>query len=406
MTMADTKTKTKTAERVADQAQPIARLAPSRLPIVGSLAKEFDVTPDQWRVLIDQIFPSAKSVEAIGMALAYCRARKLDIYKRVVHIVPMWSSVLGREVETVWPGIAEIRTTAHRTGNYAGIDPIKWGPMVTTTFKDMKAIWENRQHVRDEPVEAEVTYPEYAEVTVYRMVEHQRMPFTAQVFWEEAYASQGKLILPNSMWQKRPRGQLGKGVEAAALRMAFPEELGNTYAAEEMEGRTIEGAVVDPVGTIQTPTRPSDILPTPPEDDDPPKGGNGGGAAEQGATAGAASTEPTPTGQLHNSDQPEGGENEVTHPATGEPMTNTRPAPDLESYFARVVDEVGEIEGEDDFLAAWADLKVEEQLAGNDAALDRAEEIRRGQLARIAAAERGDLEAQGQGVLFMPEVPN
>ena len=36
------------------------------------------------------------------------------------------------------------------------------------------------------------------------------------------------------MWKQRPYGQLEKCAEAAALRKAFPEELGNEYAAEEM----------------------------------------------------------------------------------------------------------------------------------------------------------------------------
>jgi hypothetical protein len=50
----------------------------------------------------------------------------------------MWSRcvsrALGREVETVWPGINEVQVTAARTGQYAGIDPAKLGPDVTRTF--------------------------------------------------------------------------------------------------------------------------------------------------------------------------------------------------------------------------------------------------------------------------------
>jgi hypothetical protein len=45
---------------------------------------------------------------------------------------------------------------------------------------------------------------------------------------------------PNEMWKKRPRGQLEKCAEAAALRAAFPEELGNDYAAEEMAGQIVD----------------------------------------------------------------------------------------------------------------------------------------------------------------------
>lgn len=240
-----TQTKAKAATKPAPAPQQqIVALAPSRMPIVGSIAKQFDISADQWRVLVDQIFPSAKTVEAVGMALAYCRARKLDIFKRPVHIVPMWSTVLNRTVETVWPGIAEIRTTAARTGQYAGIDEVIYGPMVEREFVGQKEIWKSGRSTGDfEDVRKTVAYPEWASVVVYRMLNGQRHAYSAKVFWEEAYAIEGKSGLPNAMWAKRPRGQLDKCVEAAALRKAFPEEIGNDMTAEEMEGRTIDGAV-------------------------------------------------------------------------------------------------------------------------------------------------------------------
>lgn len=239
----------------------IVKLPPSRLPIVGSVADELGIDAMQWRVLVDQVFPNAKSAEAIALALTYCKARNLDVFKRPVHIVPMWSSALNRMVETVWPGIAEVRTTAVRTGAYAGIDEVIYGPMIERDFEGDRDIWENDRKVGTERVKITARFPEFASVVVYRMVEGQRCAFNAKVYWEEAFASD-KSGLPNSMWQKRPRGQLDKCVEAAALRKAFPEELGNTYVAEEMEGRTIDGggvAAADPLGlatsTSATPSR-------------------------------------------------------------------------------------------------------------------------------------------------------
>lgn len=222
------------------QVPAIVKLPPSRLPIVGSVADELGVNAMQWRVLVDQVFPNAKSAEAIALALTYCKARNLDVFKRPVHIVPMWSSALGHMVETVWPGIAEVRTTAVRTGAYAGIDEVVYGPMIERTFEGDREIWENNRKTGTEHVKLETRFPEFASVVVYRMVEGQKCAFNAKVYWEEAFASD-KAGLPNTMWQKRPRGQLDKCVEAAALRKAFPEELGNTYVAEEMEGRTIDG---------------------------------------------------------------------------------------------------------------------------------------------------------------------
>lgn len=213
----------------------VAALSPSRMPIAKAMADEFAIGPTEWRVLVDQIFPSAKTPEAVMMALSYCRARNLDIYKRPVHIVPMWSSAKGEMVETVWPGIAEIRTTAARTGEYAGIDAVEFGPDVTKMFtgKDRKG----------NDISREVTFPQWASVVVYRIVKGHRHAYHSKIYWEETYASTGKTDVPNDMWSRRPRGQFDKCLEAAALRKAFPEEVGSMYAAEEMEGKTIEGAI-------------------------------------------------------------------------------------------------------------------------------------------------------------------
>jgi phage recombination protein Bet len=235
----------------------VAQIQPSRLPISPAIAREFDIQPTEWRVLVDQLFPAAKSVESVMMALAYCRKRNLDIFKKPVHIVPMWSAAKGQMVETVWPGIAEIRTTASRTGEYAGIDAVEFGPMVERTFTGTIG-----KGQREENVTKKVRFPEWASVVVYRMVGGERCAYHAKVFWEETFATIGKSEVPNDMWAKRPRGQLDKCVEAAALRKAFPEELGNTYAAEEMEGRTIEGDAVERAASPPAPKPP--VPPKPP----------------------------------------------------------------------------------------------------------------------------------------------
>lgn len=231
-----TETRQQTEQR--PQTNNVPALAPSRLPISPAIAKEFELQPTEWRVLVEQIFPAAKTVEAVMMALAYCRKRNLDIFKKPVHIVPMWSSAKRQMVETVWPGIAEIRTTAARTGQYAGIDAVEFGPMVERTFSGQTG------GNNTETVTKKVSYPEWASVVVYRITAGAKCAYHAKVYWEETYATMGKSDVPNEMWGKRPRGQLDKCVEAAALRKAFPEELGNTYAAEEMEGREIDGGAV------------------------------------------------------------------------------------------------------------------------------------------------------------------
>ena len=202
---------------------------PTRLPMPSGLD---EIDAGKWRVLCESVFPSAKSPSSILMALDYCRVRKLDIFKKPVNIVPMWSSEKRQYIETVWPGINETQITAARTGSYAGMDKPVWGDIIIRKFKGRK----KKDDVGETTIE--VSYPEYCEVTVYRLIDGQRYAFTEQVFWAEAYGRVGQSELPNDMWAKRPHGQLHKCAKAASLRAAFPEETG--YTSDEMEGRTIE----------------------------------------------------------------------------------------------------------------------------------------------------------------------
>jgi phage recombination protein Bet len=238
----------------------IERLAPMRLPVSTGMLTQLGVTEAEYRVITDQLYPGARSVEAISLALNYCRSRNLDIMKRPCHIVPMYSSQLKRMVETVWPGIAEIRTTATRTGNYAGIDEAEFGPEIEGKF--IQRIEDERDPRNNGEKVVELVYPAWCRLTVYRFVHNERCAFTARVFWKEAYATIGRNTdMPNEMWRKRTFGQLEKCTEAAALRKAFPEELGQTYAAEEMEGRTIEGEIAKELVIADAPAR---ARPTPP----------------------------------------------------------------------------------------------------------------------------------------------
>ena len=258
----------------------VAKL-PGRLPMPAGMT----IPPEQWRVLTDAIFPSAKTPEAIVLALDYCRARKLDVFKRSIHIVPVWNRQLKREVETVWPGISELQVTAARTGQWAGMDAPEWGPILKRTF--------TKEDDRGDKTSVTVEYPEWCSVTVYRLIGGQKYAFCEPVYWIEAYARQGRSDWPNDMWQKRTRGQLHKNAKAAALRAAFPEEMGNDYTAEEMEGQEVESGGVIIEGKAELMSRPRDAVDADsiPALDAPQSDKQGDGAARLIARIEACATE-------------------------------------------------------------------------------------------------------------------
>jgi len=206
-----------------------ANIPPPRLPYPTGLETRFpEIDRGAWKALTEAVFPAARTPQSIVLALTYCKARKLDPFKRTIHIVPIWDSQRKCEVETVWPGIAELRTTAFRTGDYAGRDKTEFGDECEESWQKTDRDG-NSQEIR-------VKFPQWAQVTVYRIVKGQRVPFVGpKVYWRESYG-RTKSNCPNDMWAKRPYGQLDKVAEAGALRGAFPEELGSEYAAEEVEG--------------------------------------------------------------------------------------------------------------------------------------------------------------------------
>jgi phage recombination protein Bet len=227
----------------------VAVVEAARLPYPEAAAR-MGVESSAWQTLVNATFPTARTAEGVILALNYCRARSLDVFKRPVHIVPIRTKLKspdGKEywadIETVWPGINELRTTAHRTGVYAGSDPAGWGPDITSEW-ELPSGDDGDDHPNAPPREKKaaaapvrmlkVVHPEWCQITVYRIVQGQRVAFPGpRVYWLETYATAGKSDRPNEMWKDRARGQLEKCAEAAALRKAFPEELGGEHIVEE-----------------------------------------------------------------------------------------------------------------------------------------------------------------------------
>lgn len=192
---------------------------------IGAPLSHYGLNESKWNALSSSIFPGAKP-ESIILAVEYCKARNLDVMKKPCHIVPM--SVKNAKTgqfewrDVIMPSITEIRITASRTGQYAGQDAPVFGDMIEMRFGQKT-----------------ITAPESCTVTVYRIVHGEKVAFSHTEYFEEACATTNGGSV-NSMWSKRKRGQLSKCAEAGALRKAFPEEIGNEYTKEEMEGKIID----------------------------------------------------------------------------------------------------------------------------------------------------------------------
>lgn len=231
-----------------------------------SIARDhYGLNEAQWQLLIDNLYPSANTLDGVLLALAYCKANNLNIWRKPVHIVPMWSKAKREYVEQVWEGYNSFLTIAHRTDSFAGMDEPEFGPDKTVTFT---ARFERRNS--NEPIERQVTvtYPEWCVVRVYRLTKNGRFPYPGKVHWRQTFATTYTVDgneFPTEMWIKRAHDQLAKCATVAGLRLAFPEEM-PAYCAEEMSGRVIDdvdytrsvGAAVPPQAAVN----PFDNIPS------------------------------------------------------------------------------------------------------------------------------------------------
>lgn len=169
---------------------------------------------ETWRVL-RAFYGDKPPSQYILLLVDYCRARNLDVLKRPVHLLPFKKQVNNKWVDSwqIVPGIGEQRITAARTGEYAGCDQVALGEVKTHKIGSVM-------------IEA----PEWASVTVYRVIGGARCAFAGpRLRFVEAVTTKGDGD-PTPNWTKRPWSMLEKSAEAAALRRAFPEEVGDDDA--------------------------------------------------------------------------------------------------------------------------------------------------------------------------------
>lgn len=173
--------------------------------------------------LIKRTIAKGSDDDELKLFIQVCKGANLNPFLKQAFLVPRWDSREGREVRAVQVSIDGFRSIAESSGNYAGNDD--------PVFKGEKEIEVPRGKEKTE----KIVVPLEAFVTIYKVIQGQRYPFTATARWEEYYP--GSKV--GFQWHIRPKLMLGKCAEALALRKAFPKLLSGMYAQEEMD-RTIQ----------------------------------------------------------------------------------------------------------------------------------------------------------------------
>lgn len=176
--------------------------------------------------LLKRTICKESSDDEFKLFLHVAKRSGLDPFARQIHSVRRWSEKNNRYEMTIQVGIDGFRLIADRTGKYAG---------------------------SDDPVVDSDKSPTKATVTVYKMVDGVRCPFTATARWDEYYPGDKQ----GFMWKKMPCVMVGKCAEALALRKAFPAELSGLYTNEEMAQADRGGVYPEQPGLedgVQTPS--------------------------------------------------------------------------------------------------------------------------------------------------------
>lgn len=219
---------------------------------IETLYGDLGVNAATWPALLDTMFPAIKDPVAIRLALAYAMARKFDPFKVKIHIVPFWDKDEKRNRLVIMNSISDLRATAFRTGEYVGKKETRWGPTVEISLQ--QGTW--KKHL-----------PQSCQITIQRLVAGKVCDFEGPViFFEEAYATAShNSELPNAIWNKRSIGMLEKCAEAAAIRVAFPEETGALKIAEEMAHEVAEDQRAAEATDITAKATEVEVVPEQPE---------------------------------------------------------------------------------------------------------------------------------------------
>lgn len=181
-------------------------VAPFEAPVTPANFKD-KLTKGQ-KDLIKNTIAKGASDDELKMFLYVCQRTGLDPFTKQIHLVPRWDSKLGREVRQPIVGIDGLRAIAEKTGVYAG---------------------------NDDPVFDDEAKPTKATVTVYKVIQGHRWPFTATARFDQYVPKKADGTVTSPLWNKMPHLMLGKCAEALALRKAFPTVMSGLYVTEEIQ---------------------------------------------------------------------------------------------------------------------------------------------------------------------------
>jgi len=162
-----------------------------------------------------------------------CQRTQMDPFSKQLYATRRWvKDRNGNKVPTLVPvtSVLGLTAVAARTGQYDGC---------VITWAGPDGVW------KDEWISGE--FPVAAKCVVFH--KQRSHPEVAICRWDgycgTAFNSATKRREVTDFWERLPDFMLGKCAKAAALRGAFPDQCGNLYASEELQGNISEADQYD-----------------------------------------------------------------------------------------------------------------------------------------------------------------
>lgn len=193
-------------------------LAERNEPVVTTYERKFN--KEQIDLIKRTIVPVEANPQEINWFLGQAKRTGLDPLGKQIYLM-LFKDKRGNQRPVVHIGIDGHLLVADRTGNYAGMDDAVYGKMLPGKYEN-----------------TEFQYPESVRVTIHKMVQGQKVPFTVTIYWDEFYPGGSR----GFKWRSSPRHMLTKCCKAQCFRAAFPNELAGTYTTAELDKAQTEEA--------------------------------------------------------------------------------------------------------------------------------------------------------------------
>ena len=243
---------------MAGDSTPSANLIPQTSANQVLLAKKFGFGDEDVRIMEqNKIVPIGTPITQVEFFFRKAQLMNLNPLLGQIYLLP-FGSEKNRGYATV-VSIDSLRSKALDSKEYGGCSKVLFDGLAQhewvreynnkRSFKIVETprsgggkTWTEKESVLESG-----EFPQIASIVVTRMLHGVPCQFEAEIQWDEYYPGPSGR---GQMWRDRPFGQLGKCVEAIALRKAFADHLSKMHIPEELDRKAAQEEAKDAVYEI------------------------------------------------------------------------------------------------------------------------------------------------------------